>query len=155
MKYQLAQINISALKEPIDSLLLSDFVAQLDEINALAEATEGFIWRLQGEEGNATAYQIFDNKMIIINMSVWESVGSLSNFVHKTAHAGVMKQRHKWFDKLERPQVVLWWIPAKHIPTPQEAKEKLAYLAEHGETKEAFTFKSAFENGETGLDWRN
>lgn len=145
MKYDLAQLNISPLKEPIDSLLLSDFVSQLDEINALADAAEGFVWRLQGEEGNATAYNVFDNEMIIINMSVWESVESLRNYVYKTAHAAVMKQGNKWFGKLDRPQVVLWWIPAEHIPTPQEAKEKLAYLAKHGETKEAFTFKNIFE----------
>lgn len=145
MKYHLAQINISPLKEPIDSLLLSDFVNQLDEINALAEAAPGFVWRLQGEDGNATAYQVFDNDMIIINMSVWESVESLRNYVYKTAHAEVMKQRNKWFDKLDQPQVVLWWVPAGHIPTPQEAKEKLAYLAQYGETKEAFTFKNIFE----------
>lgn len=145
MKYQLAQINISPLKEPIDSLLLSDFVNQLDEINALADAAAGFVWRLKGEEGNATAYQVFDNEMIIINMSVWESVESLRNYVYKTAHAGVMKQGKKWFEKLDRPQVVLWWVPAGHIPTPQEAKEKLNHLARHGETKEAFTFKNIFE----------
>lgn len=145
MKYQLAQVNISPLKEPIDSPLLADFVAQLDEINALADAADGFVWRLQGDEGNATAYQVFDNEMIIINMSVWESVESLRNYVYKSAHAGVMKQGEKWFDKLDRPQVVLWWIPAGHIPTPQEAKEKLNHLAEHSETKEAFTFKNIFE----------
>lgn len=143
--YQLAQVNISPLKEPIDSLLIADFVAQLDEINVLADAAEGFVWRLQGEEGNATAYQVFDNAMIIINMSVWQSVESLRNYVYKTAHAGIMKQGKKWFDKLDRPQVALWWIPAGHIPTPQEAKEKLAYLAEHGETAAAFTFKNIFE----------
>ena len=145
MKYQLAQVNISPLKEPIDSLLLTDFVAQLDETNALAEAAEGFVWRLQGEERNATAYQVFNNEMIIINMSVWESVESLRNYVYKSAHANVMKQRNKWFDKLDRPQVALWWIPAGHTLTPHEAKEKLAYLTKHGETKEVFTFKNIFE----------
>lgn len=145
MKNQLAQLNISPLKEPIDSLLLADFVAQLDKINALAEAAAGFVWRLQGEEGNATAYKVFDNEMIIINMSVWESVESLRNYVYKTAHADVMKQGKKWFDKLDRPQVVLWWIPAGHIPTPQEAKEKLNHVTKHGETQEAFTFKNIFE----------
>jgi hypothetical protein len=143
--YQLAQVNISPLKEPIDSLLLVDFVAQLDEINALAEACEGFVWRLQGEDGNATAYQVFDNKMIIMNMSVWESVESLRNYVYKTVHADVMKQGGKWFNKLARPQMALWWVPAGHIPTPQEAKENLAYLAENGETKEAFTFNNPFK----------
>jgi hypothetical protein len=93
MKYQLAQVNISPLKEPIDSSLLAGFVAQLYETNAFAEAAEGFTWRLQGEERNATAYQVFNNEMIIINMSVWESVESLRNYVYKSANAVVMKQR--------------------------------------------------------------
>jgi hypothetical protein len=122
-------------------------VAQLDEISAFAEAAEGFTWRLQGEEGNATGYQVFNNEMVIINMSVWESVESLRNYVYEQAHAIAMKQRNKWFDKLDEPQVALWWILAGHIPTPQKAKKKLAYLTEHGKTKEVFTFKNIFKLG--------
>ncbi|NJN43419.1 MAG: DUF3291 domain-containing protein [Anaerolineae bacterium] len=144
MKYHLAQLNIATLREPIDSPLLADFVAQLDEINALAEQSEGFLWRLKDEEGNATAIKVFDDEPIIINMSVWETAESLKAYVYNTAHSGVMKQRTKWFEKPTTPHLVLWWIPAGNIPTPQEAKEKLLYLTQHGETDHAFTFRHLF-----------
>jgi Domain of unknown function (DUF3291) len=137
----LAQVNIATMLAPIDSEIMSGFVAQLDEINALAEASEGFIWRLKGEENNATALRVFENDHIIINMSVWESVESLKNYVYKSAHKMVMRDREKWFSKHESAYMALWWIPEGHIPTPHEAKERLAYLDTHGESDYAFTFK--------------
>ena len=90
---------------------LSDFVAQLDEINALAEQSKGFVWRLKGDNENATALRVFEDDMIIINMSVWESIKDLKEFAFKTAHAGVMRGRNKWFEKPTEAMLALWWIP--------------------------------------------
>lgn len=141
-KFHLAQVNISKLLEPIDSPLLADFVGQLDKINALAEQSKGFVWRLKGDNENATALRVFEDDMIIINMSVWETIEDLKDFAFKTAHTMVMKDRNKWFEKPQDAVLALWWIPVGHIPTPQEAKEKLASINKNGATAFSFTFKN-------------
>jgi Domain of unknown function (DUF3291) len=143
-KYHLAQVNISKLLEPIDSPLLADFVAQLDEINALAEQSKGFVWRLKGDNENATALRVFEAEMIIINMSVWESIEDLKEFAFKTAHAGVMRGRNKWFEKPVEAHLALWWIPDNYTPTAQDAKERLDSINKNGGTPFAFTFKDVF-----------
>lgn len=140
--FHLAQVNISKLLEPIDSPLLADFVAQLDEINALAEQSKGFVWRLKGENENATALRVFEDDMIIINMSVWETIEDLKDFAFKTAHAMVMKDRNKWFEKPKDAALALWWIPTGHTPTPQEARERLESINKNDSTSFAFTFKN-------------
>lgn len=142
--HHLAQINISRLLEPIDSPLLSDFVAQLDEINSLAENSDGFVWRLKSENNNATEIQIFDDSMIIVNMSVWENLEALRTFAFKTAHATVMKNRNKWFEKMDSAYLALWWIPVGHIPTTDEAKKRLEHINLNGDTPFAFTFKNIY-----------
>lgn len=143
-KFHLAQVNISKLLEPIDSLLLSDFVAQLGEINALAEQSKGFVWRLKGDNENATALRVFEDDMIIINMSVWETIEDLKDFIFKTAHAHVMRGRNQWFEKSKEAMLALWWIPENEKPTPQDAKERLASINKNGSTPFAFTFKDVF-----------
>lgn len=142
--YHLAQINIAPMKAPLTDPIMEGFVSQLDAINALAEASPGFVWRLKTEEGDATALRVFDDASIIINMSVWESVESLKTYVYQSDHVNVLRARKKWFTRMETPQMVLWWIPAGTIPTPEEAKQRLALLHERGSTPEAFTFRSAF-----------
>jgi hypothetical protein len=142
--FHLAQVNISKLLAPIDSPLLADFVSQLDEINALAEQSKGFVWRLKGENENATALRVFEDNMIIINMSVWKTIDDLREFAFKSAHTLVMKERNKWFEKPKEAALALWWIPENHIPTPQEAKERLASINNNGSTSFAFTFKDVF-----------
>ena len=142
--YHLAQINIARMLAPMDNAVMADFVAQLQPINALADSSPGFVWRLQTESGDATSIRIYDDDMIAVNMSVWESVESLREFAYKSAHAGVMRDRKKWFEKFDGPYFALWWIPAGHIPTTQEAKERLEYLQEHGDSPYAFSFKNVF-----------
>jgi hypothetical protein len=143
MAHHLAQINIATLKEPIDSPLLADFVAKLDEVNKLADGAPGFVWRLQSEQGNATAIQAYDDPMTIVNLSVWESPKLLRDFVYGSGHLEVMRQRRKWFQKME-VYLALWWVPAGHIPTVVEAKARLAYLAQQGESAQAFTMRQIF-----------
>ena len=140
----LAQINIARLLAPIDDPLIADFVAQLVPINALADSSPGFVWRLQTESGNATSIRIYEDEMIALNMSVWESVESLREYAYKSAHANVMRDRKKWFEKFDGPYMTMWWIPAGHIPSLEEGKERLEHLRIHGETGHAFSFRHIF-----------
>lgn len=142
--YQLAQVNIARMRAPLDDPLMQDFVAQLDEINQLAEAAPGFVWRLQSDEGDATALRPFEDDRILINMSVWESVEALQHYVYKSAHTDVMKRRREWFEKFDGFYTALWWVAAGHLPTTEEAKERLAHLNEHGVSDYAFTFQKPF-----------
>jgi hypothetical protein len=143
-EFHLAQLNVGRARKPMEDPLMADFVNQLDEINALAERSPGFIWRLQDDAGNATSFQVFDDPLIFINLSVWEDLKSLKDFTYRTAHVKVMRQRKKWFEHFGKPYLVLWWIPAGHIPTPTEAKSKLECLQQKGATMEAFDFKTTF-----------
>ena len=143
-QYHIAQINIGRMVAAIDSEEMSGFVNRLDEINALADQAEGFVWRLQTEDGDATAIRIFEDDMLIINMSVWESIEALHNYTYKTAHAQLIKQRKEWFEKMSSSHMAMWWIPAGHIPTPQEAATKIALINERGVTADVFTFAHRF-----------
>lgn len=148
MKYHLAQLNIAYMKgEDINDPIMADFVALLDEINALAEQSEGFVWRLKDDSGNATNLEEtgFDNPSVIVNMSVWESIEALEHFTYRTAHTAVMRDRKKWFEKMGKMHMVLWWIAADHQPSVLEAKERLELLQEKGATQQAFTFRERFE----------
>jgi Domain of unknown function (DUF3291) len=155
-KYHIAQVNIGRIKGPIDGPVMAGFVARLDEINALADASAGFVWRLQTSEGNATYFRPFDDDQLLLNMSVWESVDALKSYVYRTAHAELLRQRHEWFEKLSQVYVALWWVPAGHIPSIDEAKKRLAHLEANGPTEFAFTFKAIFppdEEFQRGIDW--
>ncbi len=142
--HHLAQVNIARLREPLDSALLADFVAALDPINALADASPGFVWRLQTEDGDATAIRAFDDSMIIVNMSVWESIEALGDFVYRSGHTAVMRGRRTWFHQLREAYVALWWVPIGHRPGAEEAKSRLAHLHAHGPSPFAFTFRVPF-----------
>ena len=145
MIHHIAQVNISRLLAPIDDPLIADFKAALDPINALAESSPGFVWRLKSDGGNATDIQAFDDELIIVNMSVWESLDALRAFAFQSAHTPFMKRRKEWFSKFPTNQVALWWIRAGHTPTTDEAKERLRSLDENGDTEFAFTFRNVFE----------
>ncbi len=142
-KFHLAQLNIGILKEPIDSPALAGFVENLDRINIMAENSPGYIWRLQTEAGNATALRPFDENTIV-NMSVWENVESLHQYVYKSAHTEIMSRRKEWFERMSESFMVLWWIPEHHRPDINEAKVKLNHLRQHGPTPDAFTFRNSF-----------
>jgi hypothetical protein len=140
----LAQVNIARMKGPLESAIMAGFVARLDEINALADRSPGFVWRLQTDEGNATYLRPYDDDRILFNLSVWESIEHLREYVYRSAHVAVLRDRHEWFSKFERAYLALWWIPAGHRPSVDEAKKRLAHLDQHGPTPFAFTFKVAF-----------
>ena len=142
--YHLAQINIGRLRAPLDDPRIAGFVDQLDPINALADESPGFVWRLQSEAGDATSFRVFEDERILLNMSVWESMEALQEYVYHSAHLGPLRDRKQWFDVPDKPHLALWWIPAGHLPTPQEGKERLEHLRRHGPSPEAFTFKQPF-----------
>jgi uncharacterized protein DUF3291 len=143
--YHIAQVNIGRVIAPIDDPIMAGFVARLDELNALADHSPGFRWRLQTEEGNATYFRPYDDDRILVNLSVWDSIEQLKEYVYKTAHNEVMRQRREWFEKFDGMFMALWWVRAGHIPTIAEAKQRLDYLREHGATCHAFTFRQTFE----------
>ena len=142
--FHLAQVNIARMLGPLDGPVMAGFVARLDEINALADASPGFVWRFQTAEGNATALRPYDDERILFNMSVWETLEHLRDYVYRSAHTQLIGRRKDWFDKFEKPYLALWWVPAGHLPTIAEAKQRLEHLSAHGETAEAFTFKQSF-----------
>ena len=144
MTYHLAQLNIGRMLAAIDDPIMAEFVANLDRINALADGASGFVWRLQSDSGNATEFRPFADEMLIVNMSVWESLETLKDYVYKSAHAEIMRNRRQWFEKMDEVFTVLWWIPAGTIPTVEEAKARLESLRQHGETPYAFSFRRSF-----------
>jgi hypothetical protein len=148
----LAQVNIARALAPIDDPLMAGFVARLDDINALADTSPGFVWRLKTDEGNATSLHPYDDERILVNMSVWESPEQLKDFVYRTAHAQVMRQRKNWFERFGQAYTALWWIPGGHIPTIAEAKERLAYLQLHGDSEFAFSFAHLFPAPSQSID---
>ena len=140
--YQLAQLNIAALKAPLDSPELRDFVDNLDRINALAESSPGFVWRLKGDGNDATSLRPLGEN-IIVNMSTWRDVESLKDYVYKSAHVEILKRKREWFTRMAIPYV-LWWVPAGHTPTVAEAVARLERLRKHGASAEAFHFGEAY-----------
>ena len=143
--FHLAQVNIGRFRAPIDDPIMEGFRTQLDPINALADRAPGFVWRLQTEDGNATAIRPYDDdNLMAINISVWESLEALQDYVYKSAHVESLRARRQWFEPIEGPILVLWWVPAGHIPTVSEAQERLQLLKERGPSPDAFTFRAPF-----------
>ncbi len=145
---QLAQLNIAKAKYPLDAPEIAEFVENLDPINALAEASAGFIWRLKDDSGNATNISAMADPDMLVNMSVWEDIDSLKEFMYRTHHKEFLRRKKEWFHRLTEDTYVLWWVPVGHTPTVAEAMERLLYLRQHGETPYAFTFRNSFQSVE-------
>lgn len=142
--YHLAQLNIARMKFPLDAPPMADFVARLDEINALADAAPGFVWRLQTGDGDATAIDFFGADMLV-NMSVWKSIRELQDFAFRSAHREVFARREAWFEPMQQAWSVLWWLPAGELPSLEDAAARLESLRRDGPTGFAFTFLQRFE----------
>src|SRR5688500_20173526 len=106
--YELAQLNIALMKAPLESPGMADFVANLGRINALAESSPGFVWRLQTDEGDATALRPLGDDTIV-NMSVWRDVAALHDYVYRSAHIEIMRRRKEWFERMAQAYTVPWW----------------------------------------------
>jgi len=156
MDYVLAQVNVGRLLAPLDSPRLADFVAALEPVNAVADAAPGFVWRLQTEDGDATALRVFEQDAegadggILINMSVWESAEALGAYVYGDAHVAVLRRRREWFSQMKDAYMALWWIPRGHVPTVGEAEDRVRYLRVHGPTPHSFTLRQHFPAPDSG-----
>jgi hypothetical protein len=144
VSHQLAQFNLGRIRGPVDSEVMREFMAALDEINALAERSAGFVWRFKTDSGNATSVVAFSDPLILVNLSVWTDVESLRNYVYQSDHGRFFARRASWFERMEGPQLALWWVPAGTVPTIEDGKARLAALAGKGETPWAFTFRRPF-----------
>jgi hypothetical protein len=127
----------------LDSPALADFMALLDPVNALADHAPGFVWRLQSEEGNATSIPVLGDDRLIVNMSVWETIDHLADYVYRSDHVAVMRRRREWFERI-KVFMALWWVPEGHRPSVTEAEERLEHLRGQGPTPDAFTFRQRF-----------
>jgi hypothetical protein len=142
--HHIAQLNVARARAPFDAPVMADFVASLAQINALAEHSPGFIWRLQGESGNAIELRSGDDPLVIINLTVWETIEHLYAYTYHSDHRSVFRRRSEWFERWGGPSIVLWWLPAGEVPDVEDALHRLALLAEHGPTRDAFTFRQRF-----------
>jgi hypothetical protein len=141
--FHLAQLNVARLLHPLDHPALASFVDNLDAVNAVADASPGFVWRLQEESGNATDVRPWGDDMIV-NLSLWVDLPSLRDFVFAPDHAAVLRRRRGYFEPMSTPHLVLWWVPAGHVPDLAEARDRLDDLEAHGATPHAFTLRAAF-----------
>ena len=143
--WSLAEINIARAVAPLADPAMSAFVAQLDAINRLAEASDGFIWRLKDEAGGPSSYVKFsDDDRVIVNLSVWRSVASLKAYVYRSAHGTVYRDRRQWFEPMTTPSLALWWVEAGHVPSLDEGRRRLEMLGRDGPTPQTFTIKQWF-----------
>jgi len=142
--YHLAEINIARFREPIDHPVNADFVAALDRVNSLADASDGFIWRLAGGGNDALDIRAYDDPHIAVNMSVWRDLDALAAFTYRNPeHLAIMRRRKEWFERMEL-YMALWWVPAGHVPTVEEGKARLELLRQKGPHDDAFTFRTPF-----------
>lgn len=142
--WHVAQLNIARAVAPMDDPRLADFVAQLDAVNALAEASPGYVWRLQSASGNATDVRVGDDPLVIVNLTVWTSIDELFAYAYRSDHRFVFARRFEWFERWPGPSVCLWWQRAGTVPTVDDALRRLTILAERGPSPDAFTFKQRF-----------
>lgn len=150
MSHHLAQLNIAILQAPLDHPQLSEFVENIDRINALAEKSPGFVWRYESNFENTTdeALQVFKDVNLLVNLSVWETLDHLFDFTYRSDHLAIFRKRKQWFHKSRERHMVCWYLEKGMIPSLQESKARLDYLKDHGETPYAFTFKKHFTIGE-------
>lgn len=142
--YHLAQANVARMRASIDNPMMAEFVASLDPINALADTSPGFVWRYETPEGDTTEAEVFEDELILFNMSVWESVEALEAFAYRSNHIDAVRRRAEWFERPEKSPLVLWWIESGHVPTVHEARQRFDRLWNNGSSVDAFTFRKRF-----------
>ena len=149
MGFELAQVNIGRLVAPLDDAQLAGFVALLEPVNAAADRAPGFVWRLQGDNGDATSITAFewdagDSAGVIVNMSVWTAIDELAAFVFGDMHREVLRRRREWFHRMSEAYTVCWWVPAGHRPTTDEAEDRIRNLRANGPNPQAFTLRERY-----------
>jgi hypothetical protein len=145
MTPHLAQLNIGVPVGPREDPRMAGFYAEIDRINAVADEWPGFVWRLVDDGGaDATSLRPFGGD-IMVNLSVWRDVAALREFTFRSGHLDILRRRREWFRPLGEAAAVLWWVPAGHRPSVQEAGDRLDLLRSKGATVDAFTFRETFE----------
>ena len=145
VSYHIAQINVARMHGVnMDDPIMQEFKDNLDRVNALAESSDGFVWRLKDDSNNASSFDPYDDEQIIVNISVWEDLKTLEAFTYKTFHSEFVRRRKEWFQKFGKAYFALWWVQKGMIPTIDECVERLEYLQQNGPTEKAFTFKQNF-----------
>jgi len=152
LKYHLAQVNIAIAKYEYDDPRFAGFVDNLERVYALAESTPGFVWRHVTVNEDREAKAVFGESRLIYNASMWKSRQALAEFVYRSDHAGILRQRADWFEPISGPVFALWWQPAGTVPSFVEARHRLDCLKVSGPTADAFTFRNFFESPEAGAD---
>ncbi len=142
--WHIAQMNVGTLLHPTDDPRIAEFMGALDQVNAMADAAPGFVWRLQSDQGNATDIKVSDDPLFIVNMSVWRSVEALFEFVYRTSHRDVMAKRRNWFTRPADAYQVLWWVAAGTIPTVEQGLQRLRWLDRNGASPHAFDFRNKY-----------
>ena len=147
--WDLAQVNIARLIEPLDSDRLSDFVSAIDDVNAAADAAPGFLWRLKSEAGNAMSIRAFEwgisgSAGVVVNLSTWESPQALRDYVDSPMHRAVLRRRREWTHQVAEHTTVLWWVPCHHRPSTHEAEERLRRIRRDGSSAMAFALHEDF-----------
>jgi hypothetical protein len=144
-EFQIAEINIARMKGvDINDPIMKEFVDNLDKVNSIAESSKGFVWRLKDESNNATNINPYNDEQVIINISVWQSIESLEDFMYKTFHSEFLKRRKQWFQNFGKVSTAMWWINKGDLPNVNEAVEKLAYLQKNGPSEIVFDFKKKY-----------
>jgi hypothetical protein len=138
-----AQLNVGRIRYATDDPRMAEFMGALDAVNALAERSHGFVWRLKDDaSNNATNILVTPDPSFLINMSVWETPAQLEHFVWNTVHKRIYQKKGNWFEPMKTPHFVMWWIAAGHLPTPVEALARLDHLTRHGPSEQAFGWES-------------
>lgn len=140
----IAQLNIARALHAMDAPEMREFVDAIEAVNQVADSSPGFVWRFQDEPGNAPGLSTFDDPHLLINLSVWETVEQLRDFMFNSLHLDYLKRKKAWFEKLPEASFVMWWVAEGHVPTLQEAQQRLEQLRREGETASAFSFRSIF-----------
>jgi hypothetical protein len=146
--HHLAQLNLGLFRAPLDDAEMTEFTAALEPINAIAEATPGFIWRLKDDDGASSSFVDVpgrSNPLWAPNMSVWQDFESLKHFMYRSGHSSYLRRRADWFQKPNGPINVLWWLPAGEIPTLEDAVDRLDHLAEHGPSDRGWPLTKPFD----------
>lgn len=141
----LAHANIARMRAHLDDPVMAGFAERLAPLNALADSSPGFVWRLQDDEGDATAIRVFEDEQILFNLSVWQSIQALEAYTYRSAHVEALRARGEWFEPMSKPGLVLWWLAAGELPTVEDARARFEMLWDRGPTPEAFTFRNQFE----------
>ena len=155
--WHVAQMNVGTVLYPTDDPRIAEFMGLLDQVNAMADASPGFVWRLQSAQGNATDILVSEDPYFLVNLSVWQDVESLFDFVYRSSHRLVMAKRRHWFARPTGAYQVLWWIPTGSIPTPAAGLDRLRWLEQNGPSSHAFTFREKYPppgNAEPPQDMR-